>query len=279
MRATIAAVLALATLLVAACARQNSSESTGLAHIHGLGLNPADNSLYAGTHYGVYRITADGTGAERVGDMVADFMGFTVAGPDHFLGSGHPGEGDRSAPANVGLIESADGGRTWAPLSLRGEADFHALKVRGDTVFGLDSRTQTVLVSTDRRTWEPRAAINAADIAVSPTDQNIILASTPDGLARSTDQARTFSAAASGPVLALLSWPDDGPLVGVDPAGTAYVSGDSGATWQQRQAINARPEALLAAGDGVVFLATTDGILRSTDNATTFHTFYTPAPQ
>lgn len=114
---------------------------------------------------------------------------------------------------------------------------------------------------------------------MSPTDQNIILASTPDGLARSTDQARTFSAAASGPVLALLSWPDDGPLVGVDPAGTAYVSGDSGATWQQRQAINARPEALLAAGDGVVFLATTDGILRSTDNATTFHTFYTPAPQ
>lgn len=53
-------------------------------------------------------------------------MGFSVAGPDHFYASGHPGQGI-DLPNPVGLIESRDGGMTWAPLSRQGDSDFYAL--------------------------------------------------------------------------------------------------------------------------------------------------------
>jgi hypothetical protein len=39
-------------------------------------------------------------------------MGFSVAGPGRFIGSGHPDPSDTSSPPNLGLIESRDGGQT-----------------------------------------------------------------------------------------------------------------------------------------------------------------------
>jgi hypothetical protein len=57
-------------------------------HVHGLGVNPADDRLYVASHVGVFRQTDQGF--ERVADRWQDTMAFTVEGPDHFLGSGHP---------------------------------------------------------------------------------------------------------------------------------------------------------------------------------------------
>ena len=56
-------------------------------------------------------------------------MGFTVVGPDRFLGSGHPDAAGirQGKPARLGLIESTDAGDSWASRSLSGEVDFHAL--------------------------------------------------------------------------------------------------------------------------------------------------------
>jgi hypothetical protein len=100
----------------------------GVSHVHGLGVNPADGTVYVATHTGTFRLTADGK-AERVGDSYQDTMGFTVAGPDRFLGSGHPdAEGfRRGQPPRLGLIESTDAGVNWTSLSLSGEVDFHGL--------------------------------------------------------------------------------------------------------------------------------------------------------
>jgi hypothetical protein len=264
-------------LLVGACSNSGTAPSPpdnrGLAHIHGLGVNPVDGALYAGTHFGVYRI-ANERDPELIGGVVQDFMGFTVAGPDHFLGSGHPGEDDREAPPHLGLIESTDGGQSWTLVSLTGEADFHSLEYRHDVVYGINSRTQTVMVSADKRAWDQRAAISAVDIAVSPEDANELLATTADGLARSLDQARTFTPVGAQPQLVLLSWPDDGPVIAVDAIGTVYASEDSGNTWQARRALGERTQALLAAGSNVVFVATEKGVYRSTDSGTTFEAFY-----
>lgn len=277
MRATLMAMAGIAVLLASGCSTSDTTPSRGdtrgLAHIHGLGLDPADGALYAGTHYGVYRL-ANAREPELVGDLVQDFMGFTVAGPNHFLGSGHPGESNRDHPPNLGLIESTDGGHSWTSVSLNGEVDFHALDYRHGLVYGLDSGTRTVMVSADKHAWDRRAAINAIDIAVSPQDPNEILATTAQGLTRSLDQGKSFSPVRVRPQLVLLSWPDKGPLIGIDPAGTVYASEDSGATWQARQALSDRPQALLAAGGGVVFVATAAGMQRSTDNGTTFDMFY-----
>ncbi|WP_099041881.1 F510_1955 family glycosylhydrolase [Mycobacterium neglectum] len=277
MRSTLIALLGVTVLLAGACSSSDTSsiqrDTRGLAHIHGLGVNPADGALYAGTHYGVYRLANEGD-PELVGDIVRDFMGFTVAGPENFLGSGHPGETDRGAPPHLGLIESTNGGQSWTSVSMAGEADFHSLEYRHGLVYGLNSGTQTVMVSADKRSWDQRAAISAVDIAVSPQNANEILATTADGLARSLDQARTFAPVGAQPQLVLLSWPDDGPLIGVDSIGTVYASEDSGATWQARRALGEQTQAVLAAGRGLVFVATEKGIHRSTDNGTTFEAFY-----
>src|SRR2546425_501204 len=63
-----------------------------IEHAHGLGITPANGVLYAATHHGVFQLPPDGP-ARRVGDGQQDTMGFTVAGANHFLASGHPAEG------------------------------------------------------------------------------------------------------------------------------------------------------------------------------------------
>jgi photosystem II stability/assembly factor-like uncharacterized protein len=276
MRSILVAILSATVLLAGACSTTGTSpnhgDTKGLAHIHGLGVNPADGALYAGTHYGVYRLASE-RDPELVGDVVQDFMGFTVAGPDHFLGSGHPGENDRENPPNLGLIESINGGQSWTSLSMNGEADFHSLDYQHGIVYGLDSGSGTVMVSADKRTWDRRAAISAVDIAVSPANPNEILATTADGLARSLDQGKSFTPVRAQPSMVLLSWPDAGHLIGIDPTGTVYASEDSGNTWQARRALGERPQALLATGGGLVYVATEGSIQRSTDNGATFEAF------
>src|SRR5687768_6438573 len=59
----------------------------GPVHVHGLGINPSDGSLFIATHTGLFRVAADSRKAVRVGDRFQDTMGFSVAGPDRFLGS------------------------------------------------------------------------------------------------------------------------------------------------------------------------------------------------
>ncbi|MCH9732559.1 MAG: glycoside hydrolase [Actinomycetia bacterium] len=245
------------------------SSAAALGHIHAMGVNPADDTLYAGTHYGVYRFPAD-QNPERVGKVVQDFMGFTVIGPDHFLGSGHPSAQDTDQPGSLGLIESTDGARSWKPLSLSGEADFHALVYRHDRVYGQDSHSGAVMISTDMRTWQRRAVLSAIDLAVSPHDRTDILATTAEGLQRSRDDATTFTPLAASPPLVFVSWPDQGPLVGVDAAGTVYTSDDPDTGWQARQSLASRPQALFAVGDGVVFVATEQAIERSDDHGVSF---------
>ena len=100
----------------------------GFGHVHGLDINPADGLLYAATHYGVWRVPIEGKPV-RVADRYQDTMGFTITGPDRFLGSGHPDLREK-LPSHLGLIESRDRAQTWTPLSLLGEADFHALVER-----------------------------------------------------------------------------------------------------------------------------------------------------
>jgi hypothetical protein len=86
--------------------------------------------VYVATHTGLFTIE-DGT-ARRVGDRYHDLMGFTIAGPDDFLASGHPDLNDQTllkpeAPPLLGLVASDDG-QDWQPVSLLGEVDSTACK-------------------------------------------------------------------------------------------------------------------------------------------------------
>ena len=80
----------------------------GVAHVHGLGVDPADGMLYAATHYGLFRLPLQGR-ATRIADRYQDTMGFTITGPHAFLGSGHPDmRKDPQLPARLGLIQQAE---------------------------------------------------------------------------------------------------------------------------------------------------------------------------
>ena len=223
---TAIAVLAAVVAVVVFATREGAGPSTApngpieLEHVHGLGGDPASGDLYAGTHYGLIRLPEEGA-PTRVGGLVQDFMGFTVVGPGHFLASGHPGA-DQDGPANLGLIESTDGGRSWQTLSLAGQADFHALEAKHGLVYGYNAGQ--LMVSADKRTWDTRASIDLADLAVSPQDPQTLLATAQQGLARSTDGGRSFRLVTGAPLLQLVTWPEAGRVVGVDPDGAVHVS-------------------------------------------------------
>lgn len=264
------AMITVATTVALSCSTPPSEgglESPGMVHIHGLGINPSDETLYSATHYGLFRVNAEDE-PQRVGELIQDFMGFTVIGPDHFLASGHPGAVDPQQPPHLGLIESTDGGQSWNVLSLKGEADFHALEYRHNRVYGLDSQSGRILVSTDKRTWDEQGAVRAIDISVSPRNPDEMLVTTKEGLQRSRNGAASFDAVPGAPPLAYVSWPDAGALIGVDPQGTIYASDDNGDTWRSRHALNQKPQALLAAGWGRVYIATDSAIYESSDDAT-----------
>jgi photosystem II stability/assembly factor-like uncharacterized protein len=271
--ATVAATaLALALTLAACSGNGDSADSNGssaapgttVSHIHGLGLDPADRHLYVATHEGVYTPDAEGE-PQLVGDSKDDFMGFTVAGDKTFYASGHPTSG-----GNKGLIKSTDAGQTWKELSLSGESDFHALESAHGTVYGYDSTNGLVRTTKDGVSWRDGARLEALDIAVSPTDPRVVLATTAEGVARSSDGGKTF-APGKEPVMALLSWTTKDGLYGIDTSGGLNRSTDGGTTWKRVSTVpGGRPQALTAVGAEHVLAATQTGVFESRDGGRTF---------
>lgn len=266
-----AALASAAVVALTGCAGPGgSSEATTgpvFAHVHGLGVDPADGTVYVASHDGLFRSGPDGL--VPAGAAGRDLMGFTIAGPGTFLSSGHPAPGD-DLPQPLGLVESRDGGVSWTALSLTGEVDFHALDAVRDTVYGYDATNGLLRASADGgRSFQDRAALQALDIAVYPADPDLVLATVEGGVTASTDGGRTF-AAPTGPQLAYLSWGRDGTVYGLDLDGAVFTSSDRGSTWQRIGAgPGGRPQAV-AAVDGALLTATTSGVFRSEDGGMTF---------
>ena len=257
----------------------SAAQDLGVEHVHGLGVDPADGVLYAATHFGLWRITAQGE-ATRVADRYQDTMGFTVVGPGAFLGSGHPDfQMDADLPTRLGLIRSADAGETWESVSLGGEADFHVLHAVHGKVYAWDSGTGRVMVSTDDgQSWETRSVMDLRDLVVSPDDPDALLVTTKAGVMRSDDGGRTWALVSGAPALTVLAWSTPDSLYGVTPDGAVQHSADGGATWAGRGTVHGEPEALaVSVGDGSerVYVAVGEqGILSSDDGGVTFTVRY-----
>ena len=248
-------------------------------HVHGLGVNPADGALFIATHTGLYRTPEGRTTPERVGDSYQDTMGFTVAGPDYFLGSGHPDVKALQAgtPPLLGLIESRDGGGSWKPISLLGEADFHVLRFLGDRVYAYDASNRRLLVSDDGgKSWRERKPPGELlDLAADPVRPGHLLAATARELFESADDGRSWIRTGLAP--GLLAWPAEHTLYLVDAAGAAYVSADAGRSWTPRGRIGGEPAALDAAGERELYVALHDGTVKvSKDGGTAWAVRSTP---
>jgi hypothetical protein len=221
--------------------------------------------VYVATHDGLYTV-AEGRQPKLVGDRRDDFMGFTVADESTLIASGHGAEGS-GRPGNLGLIQSTDAGRTWTARSLEGDADFHSLDSVKGTVYGYEGGR--IRVSSDLKSWDDRASLEALDLAVSPAGDTL-LATTAEGVVASTDGGRTFGEAAK-PVQAFASWPADESLFGIDVSGKLSRSSDSGKTWKQLATVpGGRPQALTAVNAERVLAATQDGVYESRDGGKTF---------
>ncbi len=240
-------------------------QDPGPVHVHGLGINPADGALFIATHTGLWRAPTGSTAAERVGDSKQDTMGFSVVGPDRFLGSGHPDTPD--LPPLLGLIESKDAGRTWTSISLLGEADFHVLRSTGRRVYGWDSSNERLMVSrNDGRKWTQEQAPGlVVDLAPHPANATRVVASTDQGLYVSNDEGRKWKPLPSSAV-GLLAWPTAARLYMVDGAGGVSASRNGGRQWNTVGDVGGQPAAFMAHGTSELYAALHDGtVKRSAD--------------
>lgn len=267
-------LLALAGCAASPAAEDAAEGSSGASpadfeHIHGIGLNPADDTVYVATHQGLFRL--DGSTPRRVGESRSDMMGFVITGPDTFYASGHPAHGD-SAPANLGLLRTADAGVEWEDVSQRGVSDFHDLAGVGDRLYGLDSSDGRLKRSDDAgATWTSGPAIGARDVDVDPGDPDRLVATTEAGLLLSTDGGAVFAPHELQPPepLVLVAHLPGGSgevaasLAGLDLTGRLWLL--DGASWIATGEPRGMPDAFAAIGEES-YLAAFDGtVFRTAD--------------
>jgi hypothetical protein len=247
----------------------------GPVHVHGLGVNPADGSLFIATHTGLYRTAEGESRATRVGKSSQDTMGFTIVGPDRFLGSGHP-DLRQDLPALLGLIESTNAGESWEPISMLGEADFHVLRSAGERVYGYDATNDRLLASIDQgRTWDELERPGPMlDLAVHPSERSHVVASARGALGPalfgSLDGGKSWRSV--GQTVGLLAWPASDRLYVITLDGEVLRSADDGAHFEQRGQIGGEPAAFVAEGEEDLYVALHDGtVKRSTDGGASWN--------
>lgn len=241
-------------------------QDPGAVHVHGLGYDRTRDLLYVATHTGMFELPAGATKATRIGADRQDTMGFTLVRPDLFLGSGHP-DARRSLPPYLGLIKSTDRGRTWSPVSLLGEADFHVLRSSGKAVYGFDAGNERLLASSDGGlSWKRRPVPEALlDLAVDPAKPEHLLASGSAVLYESRDGGRSWHAIASG-VAGYLAWPGPKRIFVATLDGSLLSAEGPAGPWRSRGSLKAPVGALLASDERTLFAALHDGTIEQSKN-------------
>jgi len=274
-------------LALAGAAAGQREEAPPMHHVHGLAFDAADpEALLVATHTGLVRLRS-GAPAEWIGEDRFDLMGFTAHPTEAALlfASGHPDVRTyaRDHVANLGLLVSSDGGRSWRSVTLRDHADFHALAwspAEGGRLYGWSVSGQAGLYRIATRDWsvERLPAPGLEDVlalAASPDAAGPVLAGTPEGLRISRDGGATWRNIAGLTRQAVTAVAYDQADVKVVYAavlrgrGVLMRSQDAGATWRRAGLETERDAAIvaLAAGrGGQLAAATTSGdVLRSRD--------------
>lgn len=239
----------------------SAAQGQVIGHVHGIGVDPADDRLFVAGHFGVFTVE-DGRPA-RVADRWQDTMAFTVAGPSTFLGSGHP-DLREDLPSSLGLIESTDAAESWAMVSLPG-IDFHALEVAPGRVWGYNATDGTLMTTRDRKQWTTVRSASYVDLAWSPQEPTQILATTDQLVLVAVDldgREQTLDA----PPMAWIDSRDDGLLVGASVDGKIFTSEGRDGPWTSAgrvpgevSAIDVSSDAWYVASDQNIFTSTDEG--------------------
>ncbi|SDL44590.1 hypothetical protein SAMN04487916_10945 [Arthrobacter sp. ov407] len=233
-----------------------------------MAVNDETGQILLATHEGLFDISH--TPATKIGPT-NDLMGFTTVHDEGiYYASGHPGK-DSALPNPLGLIRSGDGGKTWVLLSRQRESGFHALTTTKNGVVAFDG---TLMTSPDGQNWTPVTAGFTPAVLAGHTHSDTVLATTPQGLQRSTDAGTTWTLNESAPVVQYAVFASTNHVVGVQPDGNVQVSADSGATWSSKGRISGGVQAITAVkkpdGPLRIWAATADGVEASADGGATF---------
>lgn len=171
-------------------------------HGHGLSFSSDGRALLAPSHGGL-AVYEDGAWSEASGP-IQGFSGFSVAATAIYS-SGHSRPGVAAA-GSAGLIRSADGGKTWRPLALEGEADFRLLAAgyRSNAIYVVNARPNSAMpapglyVTHDEGTSWRRAASRKLrgeihGLAAHPRQAGTVAIATGRGLYLSRDAGENFS--------------------------------------------------------------------------------------
>jgi photosystem II stability/assembly factor-like uncharacterized protein len=189
--------------LLAAC----GDPAITLTHVHGLAFSPDGQRLSIPSHHGL-AVYSEGRWRKAAG-AEHDYMGYTVT-RQAIYSSGHPAPGSDLANP-LGLIKSSDDGRSWQPLGLQGEADFHLLASGFDsaTLYLYSAQPNSRMSAPglyssrdDGATWRRAAAQGIGEapraLAVHPRDSRIVAVTTAAGLYLSRDAGQRFQPFSQG---------------------------------------------------------------------------------
>jgi len=176
-----------------------------------------------------------------------------------------------------GIVESQDGGRTWAPLPVR--ADAMGMRPAADGSIVIAGHEVFVGSADGGRTWAPIAAdlpnIDIHAFARDPVDARRMWAYLAEGgVYESADGGTHWTKVYDGhiPFLAATNDGSSVGLVGIEPFQGFARSTDGSRTWSPVSQPDAFPTYSIAATpDGrVVALGVSDGLLRSEDGGATW---------
>lgn len=170
-------------------------------HGHGLSFSSDGRTLLAPSHDGL-AIYENGEW-QMVSGQIGGYSSFSVT-ERAIYSSGHAQSG-AAAANSAGLIRSTDGGRTWQPLALAGQADFRLLAAgyRNSVIYVLNTRPSQALPAQglyatrdEGRSWR-RAAARGLEgeihgLAAHPLQAGTLAAATGRGLFLSRDAGESF---------------------------------------------------------------------------------------
>jgi photosystem II stability/assembly factor-like uncharacterized protein len=138
-------------------------------------------------------------------------------------------------PPRLGLIQSRNEGKTWTPVSLLGEADFHILRARRAQIVGYDGTSGQILTSRDGgRHWRRHRFVGPlVDLMIAPAPLRTLLATTPAQLLLSRDGGRSWGSLSE--TTGLLAWPEPRRLYLLASDGRLWLSPDVGKRWRARR--------------------------------------------
>lgn len=255
--------------------------------IVGLEVEPRSRAILLSTNRGLFRIGPGSRRATRIRSVVRNgrtrgaagpFLTLAAAGPAGLIGSGHPERGS-ALPPFLGLMTSADGGRTWKVRSRAGLADLHVIRWAHGRVYALDAVLDGLLVgSVDGDRWRELRTPSSPmlDLAVDPTDPSYLLASDARAIYRSKDGGRRWRPAAFGRA-PRLTWRRRSGLVRADADGRVSKSSDRGVTWGFLSQVEGEPMKLTTSGENALLMALSDGtLLESKDGGSEWQERFRP---